>query len=135
MKTRHEVPSRPERENARAPRGPSSSPGLASKNSSMVEWTLTLSPHSVSLGYGADAFFLLQRFANASPRIRLKLCSLSSLLLFTLFSLSRSFSLCLSPSFSYFSLLLPGGREIIQTRCILQALWSVLQPASNDTLV
>lgn len=93
------------------PPRPPSSPGLASKNSSMVEWTLTLSPHSVSLGYGADAFFLLQRFANASPRIRLKMCSLSYLLLFTHFSLSRSLSLCLSPSFSYFLSVAAGGQR------------------------
>lgn len=125
MKTHHEVPSRSECKKARAPRGPSSSPGQASKNSSMVEWTLTLSPHSVSLGYGADAFFLLQRFANASPRIRLKLCSLSSLLLFTHFSISRSTSLCLSPSFSYFlSVAARGQRNNSNSMHIASALVS-----------
>ncbi len=136
-KTCREVSSQSERRILQASLSPSSSPGPATKNSSMVEWTVTPSPCSVSLGYGADAFFPLQRFANASLRIRHKLCRMSSFLLFFLhISLSFTLSLLvfllrLPPS----SLLLPGGREIIQTQCILQALWSVLQPASNDTLV
>lgn len=46
------------------------------------------------------------------------------------------------PSSSSFSLLFawcsagePQGREIIQTLCILQALWSAVEPRCSDTLV
>ncbi len=126
-KTCREVSSQSERRILQASLSPSSSPGLATKNSNMVEWTVTPSPCSVSLGYGADAFFPLQRFANASLRIRPKLCRMSSFLLFFAhFSLFQSVSSSLSPSFASFLNVAAGGREIIQTQCILQALWSVL---------
>ena len=45
------------------------------------------------------------------------------------------FVVSLSPLFAWCSVGEPRGREIIQSLCILQALWSVAEPRCTDTLV